>query len=160
MNQSNTQRRVLCPSLCHRGQTHRFRCCLSAGARALEYPKKNSKNGNKEELYLYFTLFLYNGFSFQAIMSVLLQCSLFLLTRMSYSLRGNAVHLESLSASTHLLFNTITHIRITNFMDFCKILFEWSSPKYLTWVWVLSHCEEFKPTRWAVLHSDNSCFTQ
>ena len=36
---------------CHSGQTHRFRCCLSAAVGAIEYPKKISRNGNKEELY-------------------------------------------------------------------------------------------------------------
>ena len=45
------------PRLCHSGQTHRFRRCSLAAVGALEYPRKNSRNGNKEELYLlYFTL--------------------------------------------------------------------------------------------------------
>ena len=55
---SNTLHRMFASVLCHSGQTHRFRYCLSAAAGALEYPKKNSRNGNKEELYfalLYFT---------------------------------------------------------------------------------------------------------
>ena len=49
--------RVFAPRLCHRGQTHRFSRCLSVAAGALEYPKKNSRNGNKEELYFNFTNF-------------------------------------------------------------------------------------------------------
>ena len=53
---SLTLRRVFAPRLCHSGHTHRFRCCLSAAAAALEYPKKHSRNDNTEELYflLYF----------------------------------------------------------------------------------------------------------
>ena len=40
---------------CHSGQTQRFRCCPVAAVGALEYPKTNSWNGTKEELYfLYF----------------------------------------------------------------------------------------------------------
>ena len=49
-NQSNTLCRVFAPCFCHSGQTRRFRRCSSAAVGALEYPKKNSRNGNKEEL--------------------------------------------------------------------------------------------------------------
>ena len=54
--QTNTLRRMFVPCLCHCGQTHRFRHCLSAAVAAVEYPKKNTRNGNKKELYflLYF----------------------------------------------------------------------------------------------------------
>ena len=51
VNQSNTLHHVFTPRLCHRGQTHRFRHCSSATVGAFEYPKKNSRNGSKEELY-------------------------------------------------------------------------------------------------------------
>ena len=36
--------------LCHSGQTHRPRCCSVTDMGAFEYPMKNSRNGNKEEL--------------------------------------------------------------------------------------------------------------
>ena len=54
--QSNTLRYVFAPHLCHTGQTHRFRRSSTPAAGALEYPKKNSRNGNKEEFYFNFTL--------------------------------------------------------------------------------------------------------
>ena len=47
---TSTLSRVFVPRLCHSGQTHRFRRCLSAAAGALQYPKTNSRNGKKEEL--------------------------------------------------------------------------------------------------------------
>ena len=50
----NTLHCVFTSRLGHSAQTHRFRHCSSATAEALEYPKKNSRNGNKEELYFYF----------------------------------------------------------------------------------------------------------
>ena len=53
--QSNTLRCVFAARLYHSGQTHRFRHYSSAAEGALEYPKKSSRNGNKEELYFYFT---------------------------------------------------------------------------------------------------------
>ena len=54
MYQSSTLHRVFAPRLRHSGQTHRFRRCSSAAAGALEYPKKNSRHGNEEELYFTF----------------------------------------------------------------------------------------------------------
>ena len=56
--QSNTLCRVFMPRLCHSGQSHRFTHCSSSavGVGALECPKKNSRNGNKEELYFTFTI--------------------------------------------------------------------------------------------------------
>ena len=54
MNQSHALHRVFASHLCHSGQTCRFRCCSSAAREAFEYPKKNSRNGNKEELYFTF----------------------------------------------------------------------------------------------------------
>ena len=42
------------PAMCQRGQTHRFRRCSSAATGALEHSMKNSRNGNKEELYFTF----------------------------------------------------------------------------------------------------------
>ena len=43
VNQSNVLRHMFAPRLCYSEQTH-------------EYLKKNSRNGNKEELYFAFTL--------------------------------------------------------------------------------------------------------
>ena len=40
MSQSNTLHCVFAPRLCQSGETHWFRCCLSASTGALEYPKK------------------------------------------------------------------------------------------------------------------------
>ena len=44
--------RVFASRLCHSGQTHRFRRCSVAAAGAFEYPKTNSRNGNKVKLLL------------------------------------------------------------------------------------------------------------
>ena len=60
--QSNTLRRVFAPRLCHSGQTHRFKHCLSAAAGALEYPKKNSRSGNKKDLYFNFLLYFIKSY--------------------------------------------------------------------------------------------------
>ena len=74
VNQSNTLHRVFAPHLCHCGQTHRFRRCLSAAMGALEYPKKNSRNGNKDELY--FTLSYMDPLSFVIIFDKHIRVSL------------------------------------------------------------------------------------
>ena len=55
VNQTNALGRVFASHLCRSRQTHRFRHYSVVAAGALEYPKTNSRNGNKEELY--FTLF-------------------------------------------------------------------------------------------------------
>ena len=46
---------VLASRLCHRGQTHRFRCCSVAAVGAFECPKTNYRDGNKEN-FTFFTL--------------------------------------------------------------------------------------------------------
>ena len=54
-DQTNTLGRLFASHLGQSGQTHRFRHCSVAATGVLEYPKTNSRNGNKEKLY--FTLF-------------------------------------------------------------------------------------------------------
>ena len=52
INQSNALGGVFASRLCHSRQTHRFRgCSVAASTGAFEYPKKNSRNGNKVKLY-------------------------------------------------------------------------------------------------------------
>ena len=51
VNQTNALGHVFVSRLCHSGRTHAFRRCSVAAMGAFEYPKTNSINGNKEELY-------------------------------------------------------------------------------------------------------------
>ena len=50
--QSDALSHVFVSRLCHSWQTHRFSCCSVAAVGAFEYPKTNSKKGNKVKLLL------------------------------------------------------------------------------------------------------------
>ena len=43
--------------LCHSCRTPRPRCCLVAAKRVFQYPRKNSRNGQKVEVYYPFTFY-------------------------------------------------------------------------------------------------------
>ena len=64
---------VFVSRLCHSGQTHRFRHCSVAAVGAFEYPKTNSRNSNKEELY--FTLFYLSSFDSPIAVSLAHVCT-------------------------------------------------------------------------------------